>query len=153
MYYYLLSFHSLFRWLLVAALLFSIILAYDRLKRKASFTPFANRLRHWTATIAHLQLLLGFTIYFQSPLLKFAMPASAHPLINDQRFFRYIHAGLMLLSIVLITIGSARAKRMSTAAGQYRTMLIWFVIALLIMFIAIPWPFSPFVARPFIRPL
>jgi hypothetical protein len=32
-------------------------------------------------------------------------------------------------------------------------MLIWLSIALIIIFIAIPWPFSPFANRPYYRPL
>jgi cbb3-type cytochrome oxidase subunit 3 len=30
-------------------------------------------------------------------------------------------------------------------------MLVWFTIALIIIFIAIPWPFSPFANRPYFR--
>lgn len=151
MYLFLLALHSLFRWLVLLSLLFSISIAYSGWKHKSEFTPVANSVRHWTATIAHLQLLLGITIYFQSPVVRLPMPYDAHKLINEQPFFKYIHIMLMLLSVVLITIGSAKAKRMATATAKYRTMLIWFVIALLIIFVAIPWPFSPLANRPYIR--
>ena len=151
MYSYLLTLHSLFRWLVLVSLLISILIAYRSWKRRSVFTPFANQLRHWTATITHLQLLIGVAIYFQSPVVKHPMPVPAHQLINEQIFFKYIHIGLMLLSIVLVTIGSAKAKRMPTNTEKYRTMLIWFIMALLIIFIAIPWPFSPFAARPYSR--
>jgi hypothetical protein len=57
----------------------------------------------------------------------------------------------MFVAIVLITIGSAKAKRKSNDTQKFKTMLIWFSIALLIIFIAIPWPFSPLANRPYIR--
>lgn len=151
MYPFLLSLHSLFRWLVLLSLLLSISIAYKGWRRDSEFTSVANSVRHWTATIAHLQLLLGITIYFQSPVVRLPMPYDAQKLINEQPFFKYIHIMLMLFSVVLITIGSAKAKRITSAAAKYRTILIWFVIALIIIFIAIPWPFSPLANRPFIR--
>jgi hypothetical protein len=151
MYPLLLSLHSLFRWLVLLSLLLSISIAYKGWKRTLEFTPVSNTIRHWTATIAHLQLLLGITIYFQSPVVRLPMPYDAHKLINEQPFFKYVHIILMVLSVVLITIGSAKAKRMPTAAAKYFTILIWFTAALLIIFVAIPWPFSPLANRPYIR--
>jgi hypothetical protein len=151
MYPFLLSLHSTFRWLVLFALLFSMVTAYNGLKLKLAFTSRADKIRHWTATIAHLQLLIGITIYFQSPVVKYPMPDNPHKLINEQTFFKYIHIGLMLLSVVFITIGSAKAKRMLTDAARYRTMLIWFTIALVIIFVAIPWPFSPLASRTYVR--
>jgi len=80
------------------------------------------------------------------------MADGIYQLTVEQAFFKYIHLILMVLAIVVITIGSARAKRMTTAAAKYHTMLIWFAIALVIIFIAIPWPFSFLATRPYIRP-
>jgi len=57
----------------------------------------------------------------------------------------------MLTAIVIITIGSALAKRKKTDKEKFKTMLVWFSAALLIIFIAIPWPFSPLANRPYIR--
>lgn len=151
MYLFLLSLHSLFRWLVVASLSFSILVAFRGGKNKLGFTAFADALRHWTATIAHVQLLIGITIYCQSSVVRLPMPYNAHQLINEQPFFKYVHIGLMLLAVVLITTGSAKAKRMPTDGAKYRTMLTWFSIALLIIIIAIPWPFSPLIHRPYTR--
>lgn len=152
MYPILLSLHSLFRWLVLLSLMISIITAYRGWKGNSAFTSAANSLRHWTATIAHLQLLIGVIIYFQSPAVISSMTVGIHPLTLEQAFFKYIHAILMLIAVVLITIGSAKAKRMTTDTAKYRTMLIWFVMALTLIFIAIPWPFSFFANRPYSRP-
>jgi hypothetical protein len=57
----------------------------------------------------------------------------------------------MFIAVIVITIGSAKAKRAATHRAKYRVMLTWYAIALLILFIAIPWPFSPLAGRPLIR--
>lgn len=153
MFSFLLTFHSLFRWLVLFSLILSIITAYRGWKGGSAFTSAANSIRHWTATTAHLQLLIGVTIYFQSPTVMYSMTVGIHQLTVEQAFFKYIHIILMLLAVVLITIGSAKAKRIATARAKYRTMLIWFIIALLVIIIAIPWPFSFLASRPYFRAL
>jgi hypothetical protein len=57
----------------------------------------------------------------------------------------------MFTAIIVITIGSAMAKRKATDRERFKTMLTWYAIALLIIFLAIPWPFSPFANRPYFR--
>ncbi|WP_306620389.1 hypothetical protein [Chryseobacterium ginsenosidimutans] len=109
-------------------------------------------MRHWTATIAHIQLVLGITLYSQSPIIKyFWKNFNAAKETSDLLFFGLIHIFLMLFSIILITVGSSISKRKMTDKEKFKTMLIWFTIALLIIFIAIPWPFSPFANRPYFR--
>ena len=152
MYSTLLFFHSLIRWFVLASLLYSIYIAYKGYSKQLSFTKKDNLIRHWTATIAHIQLIFGILVYVQSPLVKYFwknFKSASQDL--DFTFFGIIHIFLMLTAIVFITIGSALAKRKETDREKFRTMLVWFSIALLIIFIAIPWPFSPLANRPYIR--
>ncbi|MVM38266.1 hypothetical protein GO730_12915 [Spirosoma sp. HMF3257] len=152
MYSFLLVAHSLFRWLVLLSLIYAIGRAYQGYTSGRVFTKTDNSVRHWTATIAHLQLVIGFTLYFSSPLIKYFW-ANVKGEINhiDTSFFGLIHILLMLIAIVILTIGSALAKRRLTDVEKFRTMLIWFSIALFIIFIAIPWPFSPLANRPYFR--
>ena len=115
-----------------------------------AFTKSDNAARHWTATTAHVQLMIGMTLYFQSPLIKYFLKNKTGA-NNDYSFFGMIHSTLMLIAIVIITIGSAMAKRKETDKEKFRTIMVWYSFALLIIFIAIPWPFSPFANRPYIR--
>jgi drug/metabolite transporter (DMT)-like permease len=62
------------------------------------------------------------------------------------------HFILMLTSVMVVTIGSALAKRKPAGREKFKIMLIWFAIALFIILIAIPWPFSTFANRPYLRP-
>ncbi|MCI3936103.1 hypothetical protein MQX03_02760 [Chryseobacterium aahli] len=144
--------HSTFRWLVLLSLFYSIFRAYKGYFCNKEFSKTDHSVRHWTATIAHIQLVLGITLYSQSPIIKYFWKN-----FNEAKeslnliFFGLIHILLMLLSIILITIGSSVSKRKTTDKEKFKTMLIYFSIALLIIFIAIPWPFSPLANRPYFR--
>jgi uncharacterized Tic20 family protein len=154
MYAWLIFLHSLFRWFVLISLLYATFRAYKGYTSHSTFSTIDNAVRHWTATIAHIQLLIGCMVYLKSPLVKYFFGHFKQAVAQrDAVFFGIIHITLMLVAIVVITIGSALAKRRTTAAAQFKTQLIWFAIALLLILIAIPWPFSPFAARPYIRTL
>ena len=150
MYSALLILHSLFRWLVLASLLVAIFRAYRGYTARLAFTPIDNLIRHWTATISHIQLILGFILYFVSPLIQ-SFRQQGLKSGGQSLFFGVIHVSVMLGAIVLITIGSVLAKRQAVDSTKFRTMLIWYSMSLLVIFLAIPWPFSPLANRPYIR--
>lgn len=152
MYNIALSLHSLFRWFVLAILLFAIFNAYRGLSQKKAFSKTDNAIRHWTATVVHIQLMLGLWVYFISPIIKYFYENLAKAMNqSDMAFFGIYHMATMFLAVVFITIGSASAKRKNTDQEKFRTMLIWFSIGLLIILMAVPWPFSPFAIRPYYR--
>jgi len=146
----LLPLHSLFRWLVLLSLLFAIYRAWRGYRGRKLFTRADNSIRHWTATIAHIQLMLGFVLYFKSPFTGAPLKVMLQNM--ELSFFSIIHICLMIIAIVILTIGSGLSKRRIADEEKFRTMLVWFSIALLIILVAIPWPFSPFSHRPYFRP-
>ncbi|MDQ2772464.1 MAG: hypothetical protein M3Y54_18410, partial [Bacteroidota bacterium] len=115
------------------------------------FTPFDDTVRHTTATLAHVQLILGYTLYFVSPLVAtFHLRDTEHA--PTALFFGFQHVAAMTTAIVVLTIGSGLAKRQATDLAKFRTQALWFTAALLLIFVAIPWPFSPWANRPYFRP-
>lgn len=153
MYQHLLVFHSFFRWIVLCFLLIAIYKVYTGYFHNRQFTKNDNSIRHWTATVAHIQLIIGIILYIKSPFIKYFWSNFSEAVKQlDAAFFGLYHFVLMLSSIVLVTIGSALAKRRLTDKQKFKTMLIWFSITLLIIFIAIPWRFSPLANRPYFRP-
>ncbi|WP_221393063.1 hypothetical protein [Dyadobacter sp. NIV53] len=152
MYTSLLFFHSIVRWFVLASLIFAIYRSYTGFKTNAVFSKTDDSVRHWTATIAHIQLTIGSVLYFISPLIKFFLANFKEQIRNiDLAFFGLAHILLMTISIVIITIGSALAKRKKSDKEKFQTIFIYFSIALFIIFLSIPWPFSPFANRALIR--
>ncbi|GAA3517006.1 hypothetical protein GCM10022393_33860 [Aquimarina addita] len=95
--------------------------------------------------------MIGIILYTQSPTVSHFLNNGITGW-NEFTFFGMAHILLMLTAIIIITIGSAKTKRKKTDLEKFRTMFKFFTIGLLIIFIAIPWPFSPLADRPYIRP-
>lgn len=152
MYQTLTFYHNFVRWLVLASIIYAIFRAYRGYRLNLDFTKRDNAVRHWTATIAHIQLMIGMVLYFQSPIINYFWSNYEQAIKNfDLVFFGLIHGSFMLIAIIIVTIGSALSKRKPTDHEKFRTMLIWFSAALIIIFIAIPWPFSPLAHRPYFR--
>jgi hypothetical protein len=150
MYLIVLTLHSLFRWVVLIGILAGMFRAYRGWLGRRAFTPLDNTLRHTSATLAHVQLILGYTLYVVSPLLaSFHLRDAEHG--PGTLFFGVQHVALMTVAILVLTIGSALAKRQPTDQQKFRTMAVWFTVALLLILVAIPWPFSPLAQRPLIR--
>ncbi|CAH0200499.1 hypothetical protein MP478_09580 [Chryseobacterium sp. WG14] len=144
--------HSTFRWLVLLSLIYSIFRAYKGYFSAGQFTKTDNSVRHWTATIAHIQLVLGMILYIKSPIVRYFWKNFYEAKESfDLLFFGLIHITMMITAVILITIGSALAKRKPEDREKFKIMMIWFIAALVMIFIAIPWPFSPFVNRPYFR--
>ena len=61
------------------------------------------------------------------------------------------HGLTMLVAIAIISISSARARRKFTDYQKFKTLAVGFTVALFIILISIPWPFSPLANRPYLR--
>lgn len=153
MYSFLLAAHSLTRWFVLVSLVFAICCACRGWLLNKPYTRFDNITRVTTATIAHIQLVLGISLYFISPIVAYFLH-NFKEAVHERgiRFFGMEHSTMMLTGIVVITIGSAKAKRKLTDKEKFKTMAIWFIIALLVILSSIPWSFSPLISRPNFRP-
>jgi hypothetical protein len=152
MYLLLLSLHSFCRWLVLAGLVYTLFRAYRGWLQQRAFLPADNRLRHITATLAHIQLLLGLGLYFTSPVTGYFLhhyKQAVHE--RAVRFFGMEHSIMMFVAVLLITIGSVKAKRQRDAVRAFRTIAVWYSIALLVIVLSVPWPFSPMAGRPYLR--
>ena len=97
MYQTLTFYHSIMRWLVLASLLYAIFRAYKGYTLNAQFSKTDNAIRHWTATIAHIQLVIGITLYTQSPIIKYFWQNFTEAIHNlDTTFFGLLHIILML---------------------------------------------------------
>jgi hypothetical protein len=121
-------------------------------KKKRAFGKKDNLIRVLVLSSAHLQFTLGITLYFISPIVGYFLDHFNEAVHNrGQRFFGMEHITMMVIAVAMITHGSTLAKKRTADGTKFKAMAIWYTIALLIIFLSIPWPFSPFTARPYIR--
>ena len=148
----LLVLHNALRWLVLGSLLATLGSSYSGWLRVRPYRPVDQTLRIVASSIIHTQLLVGFYLYFISPIVKYYW--KFHPSFRESPefpFFSLIHIGLMFTSVIVVTIGSSLAKRRATAREKFKTTAIYFTIGLVLILLAIPWPFSPLAARPWSR--
>lgn len=153
MYSILLDMHSWVRWLVLASLLYAVCRSLYGWIWGHQFTAADNSVRHVTATVSHVQFLIGIALYFVSPVVQYFVQnfnTAVHQ--RDIRFFGMEHITMMVIAISMITIGSVRAKRKGTDLAKFKTIAIWYGFGLIIIFLSIPWEFSPFTSRPYLRP-
>ena len=151
MYLYLLTLHSLTRWLVLATLIVGIVNAFIGWKKQREFGRWDNVLRILTLSSAHIQFALGITLYFTSPIVRYFLGHFNEAVHNrGQRFFGMEHITMMVIAVFMITHGSTLAKKRLGPEEKFKAMAIWYTIAFVIIFLSIPWPFSPFTARPYL---
>ena len=152
MYNVLLTSHSIFRWLVLFSLVMAIIVGFSGWMKKRKFNPTDNRIRHWTATIAHIQFLMGIILYSISPIIRYFFENFGEAVkLREIRFFGMEHSLMMFIAVAVISYGSSAAKRKETDKAKFKTMTIGFLVGLIIILVNIPWGFAFFVSRPYFR--
>jgi hypothetical protein len=132
-------FHSIFRWLVLVSLMYAIGSSIHGLFSKRIYTKADNLARSLATTISHMQLLIGFTLYFVlSPITQFFMKSGSGG-NHEIWFFGIYHITMMFSSIVVMTIGGSIAKRATADHAKFKTIAIYFSIALVLILLAIPW--------------
>jgi 4-amino-4-deoxy-L-arabinose transferase-like glycosyltransferase len=140
MYTLLLSIHSIVRWLILLVFVYAIIRAFYGWLLAKEFTKTDKRILLITASLAHLQLVVGVWLYFVSPIVNFFIHNFHEAVkLKEFRFFGMEHSLLMLIAITLITIGSSVAKRKKTDKAKFRTIAVWYTLGLILILSAIPY--------------
>lgn len=130
--------HSANRYILLALLLIVIITSFQKWKGKKEYTKQDDKLNLLAFIFTHLQLLLGLTLYFTSSrvVLKGLDMSDKY-----DRFFTIEHTLGMLIAIALITIARIKGKKIVDAVRRHKLTFTYYLIALIIIFASIPWPF------------
>ncbi len=134
----LLHIHSGLRWLALIFILVAIINAAVKLARKSAASQKDCIFNRLSMIIMHLQLLFGLVLYFISPKVIFSAASMKDSVL---RFFLVEHIILMIVAIILITIGYIKSDRATDELKKHKLLIVYYSIALLLMLIAIPWPF------------
>jgi len=95
----------------------------------------------------HISLLVGLYHYIVGPLgIKMIQSAGIGATMKNatSRFWAVEHVFTMLIAIILITIGHIKYKKTLKPSPTR----ILYVIALILILLAIPWPFRAGIGRP-----
>jgi hypothetical protein len=143
MYNTLLIIHSLLRWAIVITGLWAVIRYLIGVSSKSAFTGADKKAGLFYMIFFDLQLLVGLLLYFvASPLVKTAMQDMKSAMKDGVlRFYAVEHITMAVIAFILVHIGYSKVKKATTDAAKFRKGLIFFGIALVLVFLLIPWPF------------
>lgn len=142
MYNILVQVHSYGRWIILLLLLVAIFRSAT-----AGNRPFekGDRTTGLLLTIfSDIQLLIGFYLWFVSPVGLPAIQESGFGSVmkNDiYRFFTTQHMVGMLIAIILIHVGKAQSKKNIPDRVKHRRSFVFYLFALILILACIPWPF------------
>lgn len=148
----LLHLHNLLRWIIFILLLVSIFKAYSGWKGKKTFSAGDAKIWLFTMIASHITLLLGLYQWLMGRygLLTFDLPEGSSRMKDPFiRFFQVEHPVSMLLAILFITLGRGMAKKQLADTDKYRKAFIYFILGLILILAAVPWPFrGEVIGRP-----
>jgi hypothetical protein len=148
----LLDLHNTLRWIILILLLLSICKAFMGWKNKKTFSNGDRRVWLFTLIAAHITLVLGLYqwLWGRYGMLKIPSPEGGIMKNKFYRFFWVEHPTFMILAIIMITLGYGMAKKPIPDEVKYRRALWLFIVALLFILVAIPWPFRQVIGRPWL---
>jgi hypothetical protein len=139
----LLHIHSAGRWLVLLLLviaIFNSLVAGGR-----PFIKSDNRTGLLLTSVADLMFLIGLVLWYFGPYgyeqIQNAGSMGAAMKDSTARFFAVEHITAMLIAIILIHIGKAQAKKSISDRAKHKRTVLYYLIALIIILVSIPWPF------------
>ncbi|HYQ79953.1 MAG TPA: hypothetical protein VEP68_00560 [Anaeromyxobacteraceae bacterium] len=149
MYAFLLALHSLVRWVVVAAAVQALAIAWTGWLSPRPFTPLGRRSAAILTGALDLQILVGLALYFlASPITRTALSSFGAAMGEPQvRYWLVEHPVLALLAAALAHVGSVRARRAVAEVDRWRRAAAFFTAAAVAVAATVPWPFRA-VHRP-----
>jgi hypothetical protein len=144
MYSWSLLLHSWLRWVVV--LLGLLVVARTvAAARSGRWSPTDERFAFFFSLALDLQFLLGLILYvWLSPVTAAAMRDVSAAMRNDQlRFWLVEHPVGMFAAIALVHIGRGRIRK-ALPAGKARRARVFFILAVLLILLSLPWPGLPY---------
>jgi hypothetical protein len=148
----LLHLHNLLRWVILVLLLVSIFKAYQGKSTHKVFSSQDKKIWLFTMITAHITLLLGLYQWLlgRYGLFTFVVPEGTSRMKDPfLRFFQVEHPVSMIIAVLFITLAHGMAKKQVADEIKYKKAFRYFLLALVLILAAVPWPFrGEVLARP-----
>jgi hypothetical protein len=133
--------HDTLRWLILISLVITLVKYIVSWVGNKPWGKLDNILGILFVSLMDLQLIVGLILYlFLSPVTEMAFADFGAAMKNpDLRFYAVEHLSIMLIAIVLAHIGRAKSKKAKTDVAKFRTAIVFFLIAFMLILAAIPW--------------
>jgi len=136
-----LIFHSITSLIILIFLISSIIIAINALIYNRQYDKKHKKYFLITFIFSHIQLLLGIVWYITSPYYQLLTTGEMGKIMKnvDTRLLTIEHPITMIIAISLITLGWISFKKQTIDYNKYKTIAIYYTIALILILSRIPW--------------
>ncbi len=134
--------HSYWAYLTLIVVILATLNALIGFFSKREYAAKDFRISLFGLIVSHIQLLIGLVLYFVSPLgIQNITSVGMGAVMKDSTFRLYAveHPMMMILAIVFITMGYSKHKSKLLSHKKFKTLAIFYTLALVVMLSRIPW--------------
>ena len=133
--------HSGWAYITLIILIYAVVNAIIGLTSKKEFKDKDLRTSLFALIVAHLQLIIGFIAYFASAQFDFLRDNGMGAAMKQPeiRMFIVEHPLMMILAITVLTVGFSKHKKQTSDNGKFKTIALYYGIALVFVLSRIPW--------------
>ena len=129
--------HSGLRWVVLLMLVIAIFRALIR-RNSREYDKSDKMFNLFTMIAVHTQVFIGIILLFMTSKISFE---EGWMKVDYIRFYVMEHVPLMLMAATVLTIGRKKAEKKLTSPRKHTIILVSYTITLLLILVAIPWPF------------
>lgn len=133
--------HSYWAYLVLLILIIAVVNAIIGFTSKKDFKAKDLRISLFALITSHIQLILGFIAYYTSLYYETMRSVGMGEVMKNSELRKPLieHPLLIIIAIALITIGFSKHKKKTTDAAKFKTIAIYYAIALILILAVIPW--------------
>jgi hypothetical protein len=133
--------HSYWAYIVLIFIIAAVINAAVGLISKKEFKAKDLRISLFALITAHIQLIFGFIAYFTSVYYEQMRSLGMGEVMKNSELRKPLieHPLMILIAIALITIGFSKHKKKTRDAEKFKTIFIFYTIALILILAVIPW--------------
>lgn len=133
--------HSYWAYIVLLILITAVVNALIGLRSKKEFKTKDLRISLFALIASHIQLIIGFIAFYTSNFYATLRSVGMGEVMKNSELRKPLieHPVMILIAIALITIGFSKHKKKDTDSAKFKTITIFYGIALLIILGMIPW--------------
>jgi len=134
--------HSYWAYLTLLIIVLATLNAFKGLFSKGEYLQKDFRISLFSLIVTHIQIILGLFLYIYSPNAMGAIKSGGMGAVMKDSLLRFSsveHPLIMIIAVVLITIGYSKHKKKDSSNAKFKTVAIFYGLALLLILSRIPW--------------
>ena len=133
--------HSYWAYLVLIILIIAVVNAIAGLRSKKEFQAKDLRISLFTLIASHIQLIIGLIAYYMSDAYTLMKEVGMGEVMKNSelRIALVEHPLMIIIAIALITIGFSKHKKKESDVAKFKTIAVYYTIALVLILGVIPW--------------